>query len=151
MPYQFDFEPTYRILRCSWEGSVTDVSLKEYYAAARRLARATNPAVGILDFTGVTVFDASSETVRELASFAPALPSEAIPAFIVAPASVVYGMSRMYQALGRKTRPLLQVVHNISQAYSSLGIKEAHFKPLEQLDPETAVSIVPSTPSAKKV
>jgi hypothetical protein len=130
MPYVFEFDQKHRVIRCTMTGPITDGDLLEYYKEAARYAEQTNALAGILDFTGVTIFNVSAATVQTLASFDPAMPDPERPRFIVAPSNHIYGMSRMYQIMGEPTRPALHVVRSLEDVYAALGIKEPDFKPL---------------------
>jgi len=136
MPYQFDFDRANRILRCTWEGRVNNESIMEFDSVARKYVALTDPRAGILDFSAVTHLDVAPQTVRDLALSAPTIPDPSVPRFIVAPSPLVFGMSRMFEFLGEKTRPLLQVVHTLEETYAALGIKAPQFGPLQPIDPK---------------
>jgi hypothetical protein len=59
MSYRFDFDSTLRILRCRFEGRVTDDELKVYYLAAGRLVAVKDPTSAITDFTAADSVDVS--------------------------------------------------------------------------------------------
>jgi hypothetical protein len=78
---------------------------------------------------GVTKFEVSSHTVRGLARSAPAIPV-GYARVIVAPQAHLYGMMRMFQMLGELTRPDLQVVRTMEEAYQLLRVESPEFTPL---------------------
>jgi len=131
LPYEFDFDAEHGILRCRWQGAATDVTLKEFYSTMARTVRKLHPSAAMLDLSGVTSLEASPKTIEEIAGLAPAVPDPAVPVLVVAPAPAVYGMMRLFQTLGGATRPQLQVVHNVDQAYPALGVKEPKFERVE--------------------
>jgi hypothetical protein len=131
LSYRFDLDTTNQILRCRFEGRVTDETITEFYQDVANHMTRTNPRAGIADFTAVTSFEVSSNTIRTLAASPPAMPDEAIPRFIIAPTPHMFGMFRMFQTLGEKTRPLLQVVHTQDEVYLSLGVQPAPFAPVD--------------------
>ena len=88
-----------------------------------------NPATAILDLTPVGSIDISPATVQGLARSDPAFPPSRLK-FIVAPTDHLYGMSRMYQLIGERIRPRLQVVRSLAEAYATLGVKDLHFEPV---------------------
>jgi hypothetical protein len=91
----------------------------------------TDPATAIVDLTPVDSIDISPATVQGLARSDPAFhPSR--PKFIIAPTDHLFGMSRMYQLIGERIRPRLQVVRSLDEAYLALGVKELHFQPLTE-------------------
>jgi hypothetical protein len=135
MAYQFDFDGANRILRCRWDGPVTDESLRECYSTIRKYVALTHPRAGILDFSGVTSFEVASKTVQELARFAPPMSDPLVPRYIVAPSAHMYGLARMFQLIGEPTRPRLEVLRTSEEAYTLLGVEAPHFKPLQPVDP----------------
>jgi hypothetical protein len=129
MPYLFEFEPVQAILRCSMSGQVTDQQLLECYRTAIRHVRQKNPLVSIVDLTGVTSILVSPATVQGLARCEPVLcPSR--PRFIIAPTDHLYGLSRMYQIVGERVRPRLQVVRSLAEVFAAAGLDELHFEPV---------------------
>lgn len=128
MAYYFEFDYGNGILRCTLEGDVTDESLSECYEAARKYA-ALNPGVVIAEFSNVVSFKVSAETVRDLIRRPPAVPGPC-SRFLVAPSPHIYGLARMFQQYGSETRPQMDVVHSVDEAYTSLGVRELHFEPL---------------------
>jgi hypothetical protein len=131
MPYHFDFDSTHRILRCRFEGRVTDYELKEYYVAARRLVAAKDPTFGITDFTAAESVDVSPETVRELASLPPVMTDQNRIRCVVAPSDKVFGSARMFELQGEGTRANLHVVRTMKAALAILGVQEPPFDPVK--------------------
>src|SRR5258707_6344989 len=132
MGCRFEFDPENKILLSRFEGPFTDESLAEVYREIRRYSTATDASVGILDLSSVTEFTACTEFVRNLASEEPAMADTTRrPRIIVAPTAGGYGLSRMFQLLGERTRPLLNVVRSLDQASAMLGIQHPHLEPLE--------------------
>jgi hypothetical protein len=74
MPYYFEFDPKNRILRCRFDGAIADQTLREFFGVAREYVAKTRPLAGIADLLAVTSFEATPETIRELASSPPVLP-----------------------------------------------------------------------------
>jgi hypothetical protein len=130
MSYQFEFDSTNRILRCRFEGHVTDEDLKEYYVAASLHVAKINPRSVITDMSAVTTSDVSSETIRELAGLRPTLPEPSLPRFIVAPSPPIFGLARMFELEGELTRPNLHTVRNLKEVWAILGIVEPKFQPM---------------------
>ena len=130
VPYLFEFDSTQQILRARFEGRVTDAELKEYYPLANQHIARLKPRVGIADFTGVTSFDVSSQTIRDLADTEPATPGPDAR-FVVAPAAHIFGLARMFQVYGGGTRPNFHVVSTLSEVYAFIGVREAKFERVE--------------------
>lgn len=132
MAYHFDFDPIYRIARFRLEGHISDENLREYYAAATRFAALTNPAAGLFDASGVTSLDVSPKTVHELASLPPNIADQRLPRVVIAPSPAVFGMVRMFEMLGERTRPNLHVVHTEREALAILGVVNPRFEPVPE-------------------
>ena len=124
-----DFDAKNVVLRVTLDGLVTDEGLVECNATVARYYASHPPCRGIVDFSKVTKFEVSSDTIRRLASGSPAIPSENVRV-LVTPTDVVYGMARMFQVLGEKTRPELHVVRTLEAAYKLLGVESPEFSPV---------------------
>lgn len=115
-----------------FEGRLTDESLAESYQAIRKHSIATDARMGIWDLPSVTEFGVSTEFIRQLSNQEPAMPDPTRrPRIVVAPDPVGFGLSRMFQVMGESTRPLLNVVHTLDEAFAALGVQSPHFEPLE--------------------
>lgn len=132
MPYIFDFAPAAGILRCIFEGRVTDLSLEEFYTAAGKLVERLLPCAAITDFSAVTSFEVSPDTIARLARSAPVMIDSAAPRFVVAPSPHLFGMARMFQIRGESTRAALRIVRSPREAYAALGVKEPAFEPIAE-------------------
>ncbi|MGA9980660.1 MAG: hypothetical protein WBQ08_18710 [Candidatus Sulfotelmatobacter sp.] len=129
MAFVVDFDAKNNILRLTLEGHVTEEALFDAYAAMARHA-ASHPACrGIADVTGVTKFDVSGNAIRRLAESLPAIPAPQMRIFVASKA-FVYGMARMFQMLGEKTRPNLHVVRTLDEAYRLLQVDSPDFVPV---------------------
>jgi hypothetical protein len=132
MGHRFEFDPENKILLMRVEGRLTDEALAALYRRALEHWAATDPSAGISDYSSVTEWAVSAELIRKLANYDPAVTEPAIrPRIIVAPTSVGFGLSRMFQILGEAKRPKLTVVHTLDEAFAVLGVQSPHFKPLE--------------------
>jgi len=110
-------------------GQVTDSTFRDLYVEAGKAVKLMNPSAGIMDFSAVTSFDVSAETIHELAHQPPALPSPASPRVMIAPAPIIFGMLRMFEMVGERTRPGFHVVHTEREAFAILGVLEPKFEP----------------------
>jgi len=131
MEFRFEFDAQNKILLSRFEGRLTDQSAAEFYEALRKRAAATEASLGIVDFSSTIEFAISSEMIRQLARQKPALTAIGRPRVIVAPQTHAFGLFRMFQIEGEHTRPLLQVVRTMDEAYAALGVQSPHFEPLE--------------------
>jgi hypothetical protein len=132
MPYHFEFAPSEGILRCTFEGHISDEELVEYYMATAKWVAKLQTRGVIADFSDVTHFEVSTDTIERLARSAPAIKDAAIPRFIVAPSAHIFGMARMFQLIGETTRAALRVVPSLQETYAALGMKEPRFEPIAE-------------------
>ncbi|MFY9558985.1 MAG: hypothetical protein WAQ52_02005 [Terriglobales bacterium] len=130
MAYGFEFDPVNKILLFRWEGRLADESFAESQPAIRKYWAATNPSAGIDDYSSVTEFAVSTKAIHELADQELVGDASGIPRVIVAPATIVFGMARMFQILGERKRPDLKVVRTMDEALAALGVRSPRFEPL---------------------
>ncbi|MGD0508028.1 MAG: hypothetical protein ABSA27_09540 [Terriglobales bacterium] len=129
MGFVLDFDAKNKILRVTLEGRLTDTILLDSYVAAAGHVASRPPFRSIVDFSGVTNFEVSSDAMRELAERPPAFPTGYITV-LVAPKDLSYGMARMFQMLGEETRPNLHVVRTMDEAYRLLRVESPEFGPI---------------------
>jgi hypothetical protein len=122
----FEFDSVNNILRYCWEGNLSDESLLKGDAAGRRLLAARPSCRGIQDFSRITRVDASSEMIIRIASQPPAYGLGQTVVF-VAPRDSVYGLARMFVAVGEESRPNAYVVHTMEEAYHLLAVESPQF------------------------
>ena len=70
-----DFDAKNNILRASLEGRMTGAILLDLYTKAAKYVESHPPCRGILDFSGVTEFEVSSDAIKQVAASPPALPA----------------------------------------------------------------------------
>jgi hypothetical protein len=124
-----DFDAKNAVARVTLEGVVTDEGLSDCNATVTRYFASHPPCRGIVDFSKVTKFEVSSNTIRRLASSAPAIPRGYMRVFVT-PNNFVYGMARMFQILSEKSRPDLHIVRTLEEAYKLLQLESPEFVPL---------------------
>ena len=128
---RFEFDPVNKILLARFEGRLTDESLGEFYRTGIKHWAATDARAAISDYSAAE-WAVSAGFLRELANQEPAVTDPAKrPRIVVAPTTVGFGLSRMFQIVGERRRPLLKVVRTLDQAFAELGIESPHFEPLE--------------------
>ena len=130
MGYSFEFDPVNNILRCSWEGNITDDVLLKGDAAGRTLVASHPLCRGIHDFSAVTFFGASSEAIKRIAGMPPAYGVDQ-RVVLVAPSDLLYGLCRMFVILGEETRPNEHVVRTMEKAYELLNVHSPQFISIE--------------------
>jgi hypothetical protein len=127
MSYHYEFDGRNRILLAVADGRIDDSEMRELYFAIRKRKEEVDALTGILDLTGVTVFDVSSQTIRELAHHPPNFDDPTLRA-VVAPTDLMYGMARMFQTEGSYTREQLHIVRALDEALTLLGAVVPQFK-----------------------
>jgi hypothetical protein len=131
MSYQFDFDSTNRILRCQFEGRVTDEELTNYLRIVGQYVALTGPRGGITDLSAVASWEVTPETLRTLASVPPGVPPMGRPRVVLAVSDYIFGMVRMFEIEADITRPNLHVVRTWKEAGAILGVQEFRFKPIQ--------------------
>jgi hypothetical protein len=129
MGFVMEFDVRNNILRVTIVGRLTDAILSDCYATIARDVASHPPCRGILDFSEVTEFEVSSDAIRHVAAAPPAFPT-GYTRVLVIPKDFIYGLARMFQMLGEKTRPDLQVVRTMDEAYRLLRVKSPEFHPV---------------------
>ncbi len=120
MEFVVEFEAGNKVLRASMDGIVTEQTLIELTAEVRRLLESQAPDVLLVDLSGVTGFEISTEVVRFIARAPSPLPEE-IVRVIVAPQGHIFGVTRMFQCYADGHRPNVHVVKSLEEAYAYLG------------------------------
>lgn len=128
--FRFEFDATNRILRLSFLGDLTDRVLLEGYESARASWFRHGPFHFIVDYSAVSDSPVSSETIRAIASRHPVMADNYL-AIIVAPQSVLYGMSRMFEQFSTDTRHNIHVVHTMDEALELIGVPSPIFSLIE--------------------
>ena len=136
MPYHFEFDEKNKLLLGRLEGHVTEQEFEEFYNTIPLYAATVKPLAAIADFSEVTRFDVRKEKLRSFAFAAPAIRDPKRPRVVVAPTPSIFGLARMFQALGEETRPLLTIVHTMEEAYKELHLRTPRFEPLGPIETE---------------
>ena len=131
MTFRFEFDPVNKILLTRIEGRLTDELFAEPLRAFWKYWAATDASASIVDFSSVAEFALSSSFIRGLANRQGGGELNARPRVIVAPADLVFGLSRMYQILGERKQPNVKVVRTLDAALVELGAESPHFEPLD--------------------
>ncbi len=124
-----DFDSKNNILRGTLEGQMTGAIFLDFYARATVYMESHPPCRAILDFSKVTDFEVSSEAIRQVAASQPVAPHGYMRVLVI-PQIFIYGLARMFQILTEKTRPELQVVRTLDEAYRLLGVESPEFYPI---------------------
>ena len=132
MGFRFEFDCANRILLARVEGRLSDALLAECYESIRKYSTSTDAKTGIFEFSAVSEFAISTESIRRLARLEPAMPDATERIRIIAVSDTHgFGLARMFQLTGEPTRPMLQVVHTLDEALAAIGVRSPHFEPLD--------------------
>ncbi|HUJ31921.1 MAG TPA: hypothetical protein VLY23_11625 [Candidatus Acidoferrum sp.] len=135
MPFRFELDRKNQILACRFEGRVTDRLLTQFLRdVVPKVIAAITIRGTVTDFSKVTAFDATADTIRGLAWGPPADPDVTHLRVIVAPTAKMFGLARLFAAHGEDTRPNLHVVQKLDDAYALLGVINPQFEPITQPD-----------------
>lgn len=129
MPVHFEFDPEHRILLVVAEGDVQDAEILTINDLIGEQVNRLHPFAGISDLSSVTTFNVSSQAMRT-AALQPSPYPEETPRFIVAPHDYLFGMARMYELVGNRTRANLRVVRRREEALAMLGVQNPKFEPV---------------------
>jgi hypothetical protein len=102
--------------------------MRDIYAAVAGYVADHGPCRAITDLSGVTKGDVSPSAIWSLARQTPAIP-KGYMRVIVAPDDSRYGMVRIFQILSELTRPDIQVVRTLDEAYRLLQVESPEFRP----------------------
>jgi hypothetical protein len=127
MPHHFEFDPEHKILLVVLEGDVYDGEIRTINSDIQKQVNKFDPAAGISDFSSVSAFHVTGPAVHAAASQPSPYPVPT-PRFIVAPRDYMFGMARMYQMVGGRTRPELKVVRSREEVFAILGIQNPKFE-----------------------
>lgn len=127
MPSHFEFDFEHKILLLVLEGEVGNAEILASNSKTAEQVNRLQPSGIIADVSGVTKADVSSEVIGSTARRpGPHTPEAAL--FIVAPQEHLFGMARMYEMVGSRTRPNLRIVRTREEALAGLGVPNAKFE-----------------------
>lgn len=128
-----EFDTKNNILRGTLDGRMTGAILLDFYARAAKYMASRPPCHGILCFSKVTDFEVSTAEIHQVASFPPEFPAGYMRV-LVTPRDFIYGLARMFQILTQQTRPELQVVRTMEEAYRLLEVSSPEFHPVDDIE-----------------
>jgi hypothetical protein len=130
MAYRFELDASSRTLLVRFSESVSGLRIDQFYSEAGTQIQRIHPRAVIFDFTEVTSFDVDSAAVHGMAEAPPLITEVSCPRLVVAPSHHIFGMSRMFQILGERSRPALKVVRSMAQALAAIELAQHDFQPL---------------------
>lgn len=127
------FDESSRVLLITFNGEVRDEVFLDRYAEAKQWISTHGYVSQLADFRDVTAFRVTPSAIREQANREPLAPDQYLRV-VIAPQKLIYGMFRMLEILGSETRDRFYLVPTLEEAYETLGITRAHFKPISPLE-----------------
>jgi hypothetical protein len=122
MPLTIEIDTTARIVHSQFTGGIDE---SEVHAVVSHLAQRPefDPAFShIIDFSGVTSADVSTNFIKVLAQERPLFDRDARQ-IVVAPQAHIFALARMAQILREGQLPNIQVVRSLHEACAILGIE----------------------------
>jgi hypothetical protein len=130
MAFRFEFDSVNKVLLARFAGRLTEEVFLEFRHEIREHSAATNPRMGIMDYSWVTQFAISSSLIRELAKQEP--PIGNIPRVIVVQSTAGFGLARMFQIAGGPKSSGLKIARSLDEAFAELGVQSPHFELLNR-------------------
>jgi hypothetical protein len=120
-----------QVLYARFEGVLNDEVLLSRYRQALEWNDAHRYLLAIADFSGIASLSVTSRGIKQIAALDPVIPKDDLRvAIIVAPQDFIFGLARMFEMLGSKTREKVHVVRSIAEAYKLLGVESLDLQPV---------------------
>jgi DNA-binding NarL/FixJ family response regulator len=129
--FHFEFDSENKIFQAKFHGRITDETIINFYQTVALRVAVNDFRASIVDFSGATSFHVTRHAIGALAALQPADSTISRPRVIVAPNALIYSLARMFQVLGKVTRPNLHIVRKLPQAFALLGVAAPRFQPFE--------------------
>ena len=124
-------DETHRVLYTRFEGVLTDEVLVSRYRQAQEWNAVHRYQSCISDFCEIASLKVTTQVVRQIAELPPVVPNEIRhTVVVVAPEDGVYGLARMFEVLGSRTRNTLYVVRTMAEAYRLVGVESLALRPV---------------------
>ncbi len=121
MSLHVTIDASQKVVLVTFTGEVNDADLIKI-ASVSRAHPSFDPSFSeIVDFSAVTGGKVSTFAVHTLAQRT-SVYHRSSKHIVVAPQAHVFGLTRMYQAYARETRPNLEVVRTLAEAQERLGL-----------------------------
>jgi hypothetical protein len=130
MGFLLELDTTNKIIRISFTGVVTEQAFLTGYTALRNGNACRGPCHAIVDYTGATNIEVSTELIKEIARKTSSVPMDYL-LVNVTPENFAFGLARMFQILSSENRPNLRVVRTMREALKMIGVKTPMFSPIE--------------------
>lgn len=114
-------DPSQKVVLVTLTGEIKDADLIEI-ASVTKAHPLFDPSFSeIVDFSGVTGGKVSTFAVQTLAQRA-SIYHRSSKHVVIAPQAHGFGLTRMYQVYAEETRPNMEVVHTLEEAYKALRL-----------------------------
>ena len=129
MDYDLQYDPKYRVLLIVMGRTVTKASALAAQNAVRRFMDVKGACSVIADLSAIEKEQVPGYFVRSLAWMPSAVPLGKT-LILVAPQTVIYGLSRMFH-LWRGGTGHYKVVHTVEEGYAVLGMETPDFQVID--------------------
>ncbi|HWH59403.1 MAG TPA: hypothetical protein VN682_17375 [Terriglobales bacterium] len=122
MSVNVSIDANQQVVLVALAGEIKDADLIEIAAVTKAHPLFEPSFSEIVDFSAVTGGKVSTFAVQTLAQRA-SIYNRTSKHVVIAPQAHGFGLTRMYQAYAHETRPNMEVVHTMEEAYKSLGLE----------------------------
>ncbi len=122
MSVNVSIDANQQVVLVALAGEIKDADLIEIAAVTKAHPLFEPSFSEIVDFSAVTGGKVSTFAVQTLAQRA-SIYNRTSKHVVIAPQAHGSGLTRMYQAYAHETRPNMEVVHTMEEAYKSLGLE----------------------------
>jgi hypothetical protein len=137
--YELQYDPKHRILLIVMGRTVTEASALAAYDAVHGFVAAEGPCSTIADLSLIESVKVTGYFIRCLALMPPAI-AAGQQLILVAPGTLVYGLSRMFH-LWRGETAAHEIVRSLGEAYASLGLEMPDFRAVDN-SPRLAAAVM---------
>jgi hypothetical protein len=138
MGFWIDYSTLHKIVRISFEGTLTDHDLRGGYVALTQFHEHYNPCCGIVDLTSVTDEQLSDAILVWIADVLPPIFPYDMTKVAIAPKEVTFGVSRMFEEMAMGKRLNHHVVHTMKEALNLIGVESPRFDLVLDILPKAA-------------
>lgn len=128
MSLNITIDTSQKVVVATLRGEIKDADLIDIAALTKGHPLFDPSFSEIVDFSGVTGGKISTFAVQTLAQRA-SIYHRTSKHVVIAPQAHGFGLTRMYQVYARETRPNMEVVHTLEEAYKCLGLDRGAREP----------------------
>jgi hypothetical protein len=138
MGFWIDYSTLHKIVRISFEGTLTDHDLRAGYIALAKFHEHYNPCCGIIDLTNVTEEKLSPAILVWIADVLPPIFPYDMLKVAIAPREARFGSWRMFEEMAMGRRLNFHVVHTMKECQDLTGVESPSFDLVLDILPKAA-------------